>query len=37
VPWLEELGMPARLVRSGGATTYTGPWPRPDAATGNGS
>ncbi|HEV3169641.1 MAG TPA: FAD:protein FMN transferase [Actinocrinis sp.] len=37
VAWLEALGMPARLVRPDGATTYTGPWPRPDAATGNGS
>ena len=32
VPWLEGLGMPARLVQLDGTTTYTGPWPRPDSA-----
>lgn len=36
VSWLEGLGMPARLVRPDGATTHTGPWPRPDDAAGNG-
>ena len=37
VAWLERLGMPARLVRPDGTVTYTGPWPRPAATTGNGS
>ena len=37
VAWLERLGMPARLVRPDGTITYTGPWPRPEPATGNGS
>lgn len=37
LPWLEELGMPARLVRPDGTTTYTGPWPRPHPAARNGS
>ena len=38
VPWLERLGMPARLVRPDGTVTFTGPWPRPEtAAAGNGS
>jgi thiamine biosynthesis lipoprotein len=35
-PWLERLAMPARLVRPDGATTYTGPWPRPQSSAGNG-
>jgi thiamine biosynthesis lipoprotein len=29
VPWLEELRMPARLVRADGSITCTGPWPVP--------
>lgn len=37
VPWLDRLGMPARLVRPDGAVTYTGPWPRPDHVSGIGS
>jgi thiamine biosynthesis lipoprotein len=36
VRWLEELALPARLVRADGCTTYTGPWPRPDGTTGYG-
>lgn len=35
--WLERLGMPARLVRPDGTTTYTGSWPRPGTATEYGS
>jgi hypothetical protein len=36
LPWLERLGMPARLVRPDGTAVHTGPWPAPDHATGNG-
>jgi thiamine biosynthesis lipoprotein len=31
VAWLEELGLPARLVRVDGSVAYTSGWPAPDA------
>jgi thiamine biosynthesis lipoprotein len=35
VEWLEELGIPARLVRSDGSAVCTARWPRSDAPTAN--
>jgi thiamine biosynthesis lipoprotein len=35
VPWLEELRLPARLVRHDGTTVLTGGWPADSAATGD--
>ena len=32
VEWLEEVGLPARLVDQTGAITYVGPWPETDGA-----
>jgi thiamine biosynthesis lipoprotein len=29
IPWLEQIGVPARLVASDGSVAYVGSWPLP--------